>query len=238
MTRQERYQELVDALGQTIYHESWLGRYWGRAGAIALAKARCFYLIVELGKTERNVLSGLSSTYYSAAGNAWARAKEAKKSGSLMFLLWAWRAWRCLRRAVSLADRLKRSVVKLSELGGDELDVLCSVYRKCRRWEEALACATVGLQRSPSVDSQCLLNLGVAECQEKLGREEAATHAYIQVYELEDQVSSGAKVRLLRALAGRWDRMGYNDRATRARGEARAIAISDGLDDQLAKLDA
>lgn len=233
MTRAERYQELVDGLKVTIHHQSWLGHYWGRAGAIALARARCFYLIGELGKTERDVLSSLSSTYYSASGNAWSRAKKAE----ILFPFWAWRAWRCLRRAVRLADQLKRSVVKLSELSGDELDVLCSILRKAKRWESALACAVVGLQRTGlSNNTRCLLYLGQAQALEKLGQDSASLSAYIQAYDLKEQVSPGTQVRLMRVIAGRWERSGHTERAARGRTEARTLALLEGFDDQLIKL--
>ena len=122
----------------------WLGKYWGRAGAIALARERCFCLIGELGKTERDVLSILSSTYYSAGGHAWARAK--KETGILFSPFWAVRAYRCLRLAVRCSDQLEKVAGGLKNLTADELDVRCSIVRKAKRWKKALECVVAGLK--------------------------------------------------------------------------------------------
>ncbi len=239
--RSERYQNLVAALGEAIYHQSWLGQYWGRAGAIALARERCFCLMAELGKTGRDVLSGLSSTYYSAAGHAWARAKNAKKSsvvsGSLAFLFWAWRAWRCLRQAVLWSDQLEKAAGGLKNLTADELDVRCSILRKAKRWEKARAAAGLGLQKDDlSMNTRCLLLLGRAEATEMLAKDEEARVAYLQVRDLIDQLLPETQVRAWRALAGRFERMGHTDKAREARAKARALATAEGLDDQVIKL--
>ncbi|MBX4198265.1 hypothetical protein KW782_02920 [Candidatus Parcubacteria bacterium] len=83
------YQELQARL----HRLSWQGEYWGPDGAIAVSK-KLHKLNEALGG--HHALSGLSSTYYSAAANAAARAR---KSGRIKEVIWFIRAYLALRTA-------------------------------------------------------------------------------------------------------------------------------------------
>ena len=87
-------------------------------------------------------------------------------------------------------------------LTADELNVRASIMFEARRFEEAKACAGVGLQRTDLLsNTRCLLLLNSAQALEKLGEDVAAAKAFQQAYGLKDELPPGTQARLLRALA-------------------------------------
>lgn len=160
-------------LGEAIYHLTWAGELWGPSGAIRLSKIR--FRILRVLNRHDAALSALSSTYYTASGNAAARAAHARGLRKpALYLRAAWYLW----RAVRLSDRLER-MLGLEGMHPDQLDVRQSILRKARRHRAALRCIQEALWReNVRPHTRALLQVGRGEILERLGRRPDAAEAY------------------------------------------------------------
>lgn len=82
---------------------NWLGLYWGRTGTVSKADGQFALLWENLEgdePTEFSQLSSLASTYYSAAGNAWANLKRCIRGRpDPMVFIWVARLVKTMLRA-------------------------------------------------------------------------------------------------------------------------------------------
>ena len=99
------------SLNAKISDLTWQGKFWGVGGALDLEREREVYIRSILYKSGRPIADyygAVSSTYYAAAGNAWA---EMHRSPFIKKPLWAVRAFWCLR---CMAYRYSNECVKFS----------------------------------------------------------------------------------------------------------------------------
>jgi tetratricopeptide (TPR) repeat protein len=221
---------VISKLQQRLYELSWKGEYGGRDGAIAVSKE-----LFRLGSalSDQKPLSGLSSTYYSAAGNAWATAKS---SGFPVKIFWMIRAFIYMKKAVHLSDTLAKEV-GLSGMTPDELDVRSAILRKARRFNDALACGLNALCRiGIPWDTRVLLLIGVGETHDALKDQTMARRAYRLALELLGNVKPTTRVRYYRSHASHLCRSSEIERARQCWEEAIKIAIEYDLYDQIAKI--
>ena len=148
---------------------AWKGCYWGADGAIRKAeRLHC----LSLGQRGQSAWSALSSTYYSAAGNALARAR----ANLLMAPYWLVQAYRYLEKAHRASDRAAASGYE--PMSADELDVRQSILRKCGDLDGALACIDHALGKPGlRADTNLLLLVGRAEILEAQGFVTLPVHA-------------------------------------------------------------
>lgn len=224
-----------------VYEKSWSGEYWGRDGAIALSKKRFLEHIYDNELPAG--LSALSSTYYSAAGNALSRLKT---SGLFAKPLWLTRALWCFLRAVMLSEELER-LGGLDEMTSDQLDIRARILFKSRRYDKALVVTEKALSRfdlaadyrvysDTRTDSIALLLMGRAEIYYAQGlRTLAPSELALQFAEWHG-VRSTTRVRLLKSRSAILRRLGYERDADVTLREAFKIAAEHGLQDQITKL--
>ena len=218
-------------LNEAVYALTWAGVLWGRTGAIRVSRLRAEYLKV-LGE-EASALSALSSTYYTAAGNAAARVGQT--SGAAKYL-WLCRVVWCLVRAVVLSNRLERRA-GLSGMTPDQLDVRASILRKARRYQAALRCIEEALRRGGrSPDTTALLEASRGEAFYALGMSAAATIAYAHALLLCDRVRPTTSVRVLKSWGAHRIRLGERGEARRVLRDALVLAEKHHLGDQEEKI--
>jgi tetratricopeptide (TPR) repeat protein len=149
-------------LRQELSKLTWAGKLWGRNGAIRWSRKR-YKILEELGR-EAEALSALSSTYYTAAGQALARGEGLRVLWWLPVAIW------CLMRANLLSDRLER-LLGLSRMSSEELDCRARITFKAWRYKKALACTREALSRQDlAPDTRALLLMGLAEILEALNK--------------------------------------------------------------------
>ena len=218
-------------LNEAVYALTWAGVLWGRTGAIRVSRLRAEYLKV-LGE-EASALSALSSTYYTAAGNAVAHAQQAR---GWRKHLWRARAVVCLAIAVLLSNKLERRA-GLSGMTPDQLDVRASILRKARRYQVALGCIEEALRRDGlSPDTTALLEAGRGEVLYALSRSTEATVAYNHALLMCDRVRPTTSVRVLKSWGAHRIRLGERGEARRVLRDALVLAEKHHLGDQEEKI--
>ena len=216
-------EKISEGLRQGIYAASWGGELWGPLGAIKLSKLR-FQALKELGD-EKGALSALSSTYYTAAGNARAKGRVG-------------RAFWCAIQAMLLSDDLEEKY-GLRNLTPDELDIRSRILFMVWRYRDSLRVSREALSRGiSSPDTRALLEMGLAETLSALGKEIEATHAWARAIELATKVKPTTLVRVHRALAGHCFKIGDRERGHQELGMALRVAHENGLQDQIVKITA
>ncbi len=224
-----------EALKKELHDKTWRGDYWSKDGAISLA-LRLYGHNVMLGIPKPE--SALSSTYYSAAGNAYARAV---KAGLCTKIFWYLRAYGCLHKAVVLSNRLAHQV-GLDGMTYDELDIRASIMYKNSDYRAACASVLKGLaklkaEKDASPDSELLLTLTLGKVLKKLGNLDASKAVFKDAELLIPRVSPKTSVRYYRALAEHQHE--YDPAAARkSLNIATEIALEHHLDDQVAKIGA
>jgi hypothetical protein len=233
VTTQERHERAIAGLGQAIYEETWLGNYWSLSGVLVLEWIRA-RLINRYGSESqrRGLLSARSSTWYSAAGQARARASKNLWAKFFWFPIAAFCFWRALRFSNRFAKK-----IQLEKMTAPQLDVRASILRKLGKHNEALWCAVVALgKKEVSIDSRALLLLSAGECQLTLDSPVEANRFFQQAEALLPDISPNVRVRVARALATYHGRRSHHERAEELRTLAREIAEREGLADQLQKI--
>ena len=233
-----------------LYRKSWAGDYFGRDGAIELAKARC----VRVARDNTvEAYSGLSSTYYSAAGHAYARLRQTFSPH------WAVRAWYCMQLAVDYSDKMVENAGGVHALTVDQLDIRQSIYRKAakmlfgkkRRREftiEALRCIRLGLdEKNAQGHARGLLLVGLIDIHtQKNPVSISAPHNIVRewIHEAHNIAEETAPddpnqaSRIFNGCAVGFERVGNSIFATKARKRARELSESTGAKDQLLKQEA
>lgn len=210
------------------------GDFWGREGAIRYSKKRAEYLR-DLGDTAK-ALSALSSTYYSAFGNAWARVKLTAMPWQWLF--WLFRAWRCRGQAVRYSDRLVGLVGNIRSMSSDQLGTRSRVLFADGRYEESLECGWAALisVRRVSEKEAALIRAGIAETLDAMGRRQEALEQYQSVIsmDLEPKVA----VRVKKSWARHCLLVGDGEQALQVLTSALEIARQNNLGDQVVKLNA
>lgn len=225
----------IESLNSRLYRLTWAGDYWGKDSAIWLAK-RLFREREKRGERMQALMS-LSSTYYSAAGNAAAHA--CIRHGSIFpnpaMLMWAIRAFLCLKKAERLSDRVQREL-GIVGMNHDELGVRSAILCKAGRHREALLCTEQAMMRTGlSPDDQVLLAMGLGEIKSAVGESKDAQYAYSRAAELIPNTKPTTAVRFLKSFAEFLNSQGGGG-ASNMLEEALEIARANHLDDQVLKI--
>lgn len=224
-------------LGRRIYDGSWRGEYWGREGVIVLSKRR-FRQRVREGK-HAEALSALSSTYYSACGQAIARLKgtnirsphdffDAMRLGVLVL----WCAWR-----TSFLSEIMEMRAGLANLTADQLDIRGRILLLQKRYRKAYEVTDRALDiPNLSPDTHVLLEIGLGEIANAMGRSAQAEVCYDRARAIVDGTRPTTQVRFYRSLAGHCKKNGELGLVRPYALRAMEIAEQNGLTDQLIKI--
>ncbi|MFH0852516.1 MAG: hypothetical protein V1845_02855 [bacterium] len=224
-----------DDVGQKVYTLTRQGKLWGKGGAIAWSRLRYKYLKAK-GK-ELEGLMALSSTYYTAWGNALARARQ----NWLLAIFWLPRAIWALCKALRLSDE----VVGLKNMTVGQLDIRASIlaaaFFRPGHYEDALKCINEALSRSDiCTDSLALLKIKLGEIRDRQKADDGGI--YFGEAQRMVSVKSDTRVRVLRALGAHMLRrkksrpVDYKIVAMSFCLEAMGIAKRENLGDQIVKI--
>lgn len=227
------YKEAIEGLNKAIYHLTWLGRFWGPEGVIALDEIRAHYL-KEIGE-KRKAFANLQSTYYAAAGNAYAQATKRRFFKKLTWLI---RASQYVLNAEIMSDNVVRISGGIEYMTPEELDIRSHILRKGKKRREALQCIEQGLSRqNVSSNSKALLLMGKAEIFAHQGNFGAADAAYAEALSLKEYIPPSTYVRILKSIAGVMTNKTIEERKKLLQN-AKLIAKEVGLRDQVEKIEA
>lgn len=221
-----------------LYRLTWQGKYWGRVGAIAQAK-RIYGKREKFLSANQRCLSALSSTYYSASANAAAHFRNASLFGQLFWFL---RCVLCLEKAIRFSDELE----ELAGVGGmdhDELDIRSTILRRAHRHNEALVCTREALSRTHvPLGSRVLLEIGLGEIMDQMEKRSDADQAYLRaevlVRKVDGVIEPTTTVRYYKSYALHYKHWGESQHAKDMLKRALEIAESNGLGDQITKINA
>lgn len=241
MSEYGRYEEVVKGLNWTIHQLIWLGKFWGKDGALNLNKIRNVY--VKKISREREYLSTQSSLYYSAKGNAESRAVSTNK---LFALYWLLISYRCFNRAVCLSDQLVQEKI-LDIMTNGELITRSTIMKAARRWADAQICIDIARGRDNlSSSNKVLLMIDEADM---LATQDKIDEAYAHYEEAMCYADSsllysdnpGTHVRLCKSYARflmKYRRTEVYPKAKDLLSRAKKIAEREGLTDQIVKIEA
>lgn len=185
--------------------------------------------------------SALSSTYYSIAGTALAKIRNARYSfralfaAPLWFLLGGW----CYLRMLSLSDKVVE-LIGYDNMSADQCDVRQSILRKRGKFSEARRCIMAAWGKEMSDTSYCLLQLGMADVWIENGDKPSEiikrVHEVLHVLERDNDVSLRQKIRILKQ-AGKVAAICREDElADRLVWNAQHLANEHEVRDQIAKI--
>lgn len=226
-----------DVLSRQIHDKTWAGEYWGAGGVIVLTEDRFRKSLHDsLGEPEKEAAaySSISSTYYSAAGNAYARFQRASLWTKP---LWAIRAVRYLRKALEASDKVQ-ALLGLLGMTPDQLDIRSTILRSVGRWDEALRCLEEALAR-PNLrpESRVLLLMGKAECLDREKKHPEAEDILHEASEICLAVRVQTQVRFHKAFGEHFERRRMLENARHEYETALWIAReTGGLGDQEQKI--
>lgn len=221
-----------NSLWQKVYDATWQGKLWGKNGAIHWSRARCLYL-ESIGK-KAEASSAMSSTYYTAAGHAFARAKLASflpkifwMAVGLWYLVWA----------LSHSNRVER-ILGIEKMTHGQLDVRASILAKWGRYKKALRCLEEALSR-PDItnDSRALILVKRGEVLYALHKLPLAAEAYIRASKIKG-IKATTEVRVLKSLGQHYKRLGNKKFAQENLEKALTLAEKNNLGDQVVKIKA
>ncbi len=217
-----------DDLSRTIYEKTWKGEYWGQGGVIELSWGR-YTKLLDIGKRPE-ALSALSSTYYSACGQAVARFRASFNP------VWLFRAWWCLRQAGKLSDELER-LLSLDLMSPEQLDIRARILFRQRRYALSKQVTQEALGRDGLMpDTRALLEMGLAEISDQEREPAGAQLAYGRALFEEENLRPTTTVRIYASLTRYHTRWMQWRLAQTAAEKALAIAQTHGLEDQAIKL--
>lgn len=212
---------------QQVYEKTWRGQYWGRDGVIAQAKRNITH------PPTAGEISALSSTYYSAAGHAFAKLQT---SSIFRKPFWAFRSLWCLFFAGYISNLLVQRF-GLSGMTPDQLDVRARILFRQKRYGRALEATMKGLsQKDLPPDTEALLKIGLAEIQLATGYVSLAAASYGEALGLISRIRPTTTVRLYRSLADFYRKRGYHEHKKDMAAKALEVAQKHKLDDQVVKL--
>lgn len=229
------YEDVIEGLSKAIYHLTWLGEFWGPDGVVKLDETRARYL-KKIGE-ERRALANLQSTYYAAAGNAYAQSKK----DFPLKIMWITSASRYLKRSEKKSNELVKISGGIKNMTPDELDVRSHILRKLKKYDGALDCIEEALSRNDVSDnSKVLLLMGKGE----VFASQSLMKDAEDIYGLAESISFNSvdvpvstRVRILKSAAQfliNKDRDNRKDILLRAK----QLAQDAGLKDQVAKIEA
>jgi len=231
----------ADDIGQKVFELTWQGKLWGKGGAIACSRSRYEYL--KIMKRERQGLSALSSSYYTAWGNSLARARL----DWLLAVVWVLLAILCLRRAVMLSDEVEQLAKGIKNMTLGELlvrgSILAAAFFRPGHLRDASECIEEALTREDiSYDNLALTKTKLAEIYDRKGEHEKADDIYRKVIGMAD-VKATTLVRVRRSAAWHLFKWGKGKRTKKQLamtflGIALLVAEENGLGDQIIKIKA
>lgn len=224
--------DYVDYIGRKVYDLTWQGKLWGRGGAIAWSRKR-YWHFRNLGK-RAEAASSLSSTYYTAAGNAFALAKQLPMVRRTIWLL---RGVWYLFWALAHSNEVER-ILGVKNMTHGQLDIRASILAKCRKYARAQRYLQAALRRQDITDdSRALVLVKLGEVYQALGRPYPAEESYSQAAKMEG-LKATTKVRVLKSLGQYYRRVGGKGRAQEYLQKALALAEKNNLGDQIMKIKA
>ncbi len=237
--KQERPAEWnSDELSRLVHDKSWAGDLWGPTGAIAYAEAR-FEQQMNSAQTDREragAHTSLSSTYYTARGNADAHLRKSEGDERER---WSERSQTYLKKALHHSNEVER-LVGVEGMTPDQLDVRATILHSAGRTGEALGLVDEALARSEvTPESHALLLTRKARIHDERGRHSEAAALLIQAREEAKKVRGQTQVRIEKAWGRHLEAVGDKEGA----GEAYDVALAQaehmgGMDDQVAKISA
>jgi len=217
-------------LSLEIYDKSWAGDFWGVNGALTKAK-ELYWMIAGKGK-KRDALSSLSSTYFSAAGNAKAIFFKARFYAKP---LWVFRVVWCLFQANRLSDKLKR-VAGIEKMKISELDVRIAIMLAVFRMKSARKCLDEFISREEKPSDTIALIISHFLNHRFVSKEFANKSMGDLRSLLLEPLRSTTRVRVLREMGLYQKRRGDWDGAREFFSEALKIAETEDLGDQILKI--
>lgn len=223
--------EIIEGLRHALYRLSWVGLFWGKDGAIAVAKTMARHL-EKLDKKE-DAFSVLSAIFYSAGGNAKARALRSFWASLFWFIV----AFYCRKRARRFSEKMVGAGGGIENLSPRRLEIRACILRVNGNYEEAEDCISKALFRPRMSDNtRALLMMGKAELQTRVGLLVEAECNYREALEL--PLAEIARSRILRSFGVFLRMKGDEKEAVQVFEQAKKIASGYGLEDQADKLEA
>ena len=214
------------------------GEYWEPKEVLALAKHRYQKAIGHDAKLA--LLMQLANAFYAAGNSAHAQSQVAH---GLDWLMWSWRAFWCLRKAQHLAE--KRANDGLETMSVDELDIYARIALRRGRHNNAIIAASAALcKTSLTSDIRVILYVSLmqftlAQSEKYKSREELERALSLKtlIEERVDNIEPSVKVRVYHALARFYQQLGETNEMVRSATMARKIAVENGFDDQIKKME-
>jgi tetratricopeptide (TPR) repeat protein len=228
--------KVQESLGGIIYQLTWGGYLFGSLSVIPISRMRC--RLLELLGRKTDGWSALASIYYTAYGNAFAKAELV---GLAMKPVWRIRGIWYLWLALRISDRLERDV-GIKKMSPGQLDVraniLAAAFWRPGRYKKALACIEEALSREDlSNGDLALLARKEGEIHDSLGEIVIANYAFKRALSFSD-VEPTTRVRVLKSFAGHELNYGRAENAKFLIKEAIALAEKNNLGDQVIKIKA
>ena len=223
------------------------GLFWGKNGALALEKEGS-KINKRFGFHFTEFLSGISSTYYAASGNAVSLADGIPFLVTVYFrIFWLWRAWRCLRKAEIFSDKFA-ALRRMEDMSLGELDTRACILNKRGRRNEALALISHGIMKilTGQIGTKhdlCLFLIHEAETitsMRRYDKENKTEKNYQQALKLseDETVPALTKVRVMKSYGKFLAENKRIDEAESMLGNALDLARENDLYDQERKLKA
>jgi len=213
-----------------IYDKSWSGNYWGANGA--LNKAKELYWLRVKRKKKHSALASLSSTYFSAAGNAKANFFKARFYSKP---IWIFRIIVCFFQANRLSDKLER-ISSITNMTSEEIDVRIAILLASLRYKRARRCVTEVFSRKKiKGDTEALVLSHFLNCW-FIPLHESIRYCGDLRAILRRPLRSTTRVRVLRELGLFQKRRGDVKGAREFFSEAIKIAKDEGFNDQILKI--
>jgi len=220
------------SLDQKIYDLTWQGKLWGRGGAIAWSRTRYLHFKA-LGRGGDGAMA-LSSTYYTAWGNAFAQMKQVR---FILKPLWLIRGIYCAFWALAWSRHAEKEI-GLENMTHGQLDVRASILAKWRRYEKARRCLAKALSRKDiTADSKVLVLVKLGEVCDALGKRNLAANNYWEAYRVKG-LKPTTEVRVLKSFGQHWRIIKNEKRAREHFERALILAEKNNLGDQMVKIKA
>jgi tetratricopeptide (TPR) repeat protein len=231
----EALSKISDSLGTAIYHLTWAGHLFGPLSVIPLARMR-----LAVNKMEGRAADGfsaISSIYYTAWGNAMARAKQQKFLLSALYWLargywYLWLAIRASDKVLNFLGYAKMSVGMLDI----RASILTATFWRVDHLKDALACIMEPFGRPDnSKDDIALLLRKKGEICYRMGDIDLAHYAFEAALK-ERPVMPSTRVRVLRSYIWYSRKQQNDNQAKRFANEAIELAEMNNLGDQIIKI--
>jgi len=225
-----------DDMGRRVYNLTWQGKLWGSDGAIKWSHVRYAYLSLFADRKGEGA-SALSSTYYTAWGNAMAQIWQGP--------LWLIRAVCCAFWALSWS-RFAEKEIGFKNMNHGQLDIRGSILAKAHMYRKAEKYLLKALEKKDiSIDSRALVLCKLGEVLDKKKNYRAGVFfGDARMLINTRDVKNTTRVRVLGALGAHMLRMkkkrplDYKEVAMMFLKQALEIAERDNLGDQIIKIKA